>query len=162
MVVTLLNLTPDVIRRCAHPEDFELIHGAAFGEMADAILGVAQANDSFRSRTGSRPEWGGYLAIDPAKKRVVGTCAFKGEPTDGLVEIAYYTLPPYEGQGYASAMARELLRLANASAAVRRIVAHTLPEENASTSVLVKLGFQKVGDITDPEDGPLWRWLLEK
>ena len=46
--------------------------------------------------------WGGYLAVDRTSDLVVGSCAFKGPPTeDGTVEIAYYTFGPYEGQGHA-------------------------------------------------------------
>jgi RimJ/RimL family protein N-acetyltransferase len=41
---------------------------------------------------------------------------------------------------------------------VRTVIAHTLPEENASARVLRKSGFEWVGDVVDPEDGPVWRW----
>ena len=34
--------------------------------------------------------WGGYLAVDQTSDLIVGSCAFKGPPTeDGTVEIAY-------------------------------------------------------------------------
>jgi hypothetical protein len=33
-----------------------------------------------------------------------------------------------------------------------------MPEINASARVLEKSGFQKTGEIIDPEDGPVWRW----
>lgn len=36
----------------------------------------------------------------------------------------------------------------------------TLPEENASTSILKKLGFRLVGTVEHPEDGPVWEWEL--
>jgi ribosomal-protein-alanine N-acetyltransferase len=39
-------------------------------------------------------------------------------------------------------------------------VAHTLAEENASTAVLTKTGFTHTATITDPDDGPVWRWGL--
>ena len=35
---------------------------------------------------------------------------------------------------------------------------HTLPTPNASTRVLLKCGFQRKGEIVDPEDGLVWRW----
>jgi len=41
---------------------------------------------------------------------------------------------------------------------VRLIRAHTLPEPNASTRVLQKCGFEQVGEVTDAEDGLVWRW----
>jgi RimJ/RimL family protein N-acetyltransferase len=89
----------------------------------------------------------------------VGTCAFKGPPDgQGEVEVAYFTFPTHEGRGYATAMARALCDRAAASAGVRCVRAHTLPERNASVRVLEKLGFRRAGDVQDPEDGPVWRW----
>jgi [ribosomal protein S5]-alanine N-acetyltransferase len=41
---------------------------------------------------------------------------------------------------------------------VRLICAHTLPEPNASTRVLTKVGFQKTSETVEPEEGPVWRW----
>ncbi len=106
--------------------------------------------------------WGGYLAVDRASDLVVGSCAFKGPPTgDGTVEIAYYTFGPYEGQGHAKSMARALVAAALSSPLVRRVIAHTLPENNPSTSVLRSVGMGFVGEVHDPVDGPVWRWRLE-
>ena len=39
-----------------------------------------------------------------------------------------------------------------------RIRAHTLPEPNASTRILEKLGFVKCGDAIDPDAGLVLRW----
>ena len=41
---------------------------------------------------------------------------------------------------------------------VHGIRAHTLPERNASTSVLAKTGFEFMGAVVYPEDGVVWRW----
>jgi ribosomal-protein-alanine N-acetyltransferase len=103
--------------------------------------------------------WGGYLVVDPGTSTVVGTCGFKTGPTDeGVVEIAYFTFPEFEGQGFATAMAARLKRLAGESAAVQRIIAYTLPERNPSTRILEKIGMQFTGEVDDPEDGLVWRW----
>jgi [ribosomal protein S5]-alanine N-acetyltransferase len=108
---------------------------------------------------GSSAPWGGYLAADPATEAVVGTCAFKGAPDErGAVEIAYYTFAPFEGRGYAGAMVQALLGVAAATPEVRQVVAHTMPEANASTRVLERAGFRFAGEVEDPEDGPVWRW----
>jgi [ribosomal protein S5]-alanine N-acetyltransferase len=40
------------------------------------------------------------------------------------------------------------------------LAAQTLPEENASTSVLKKLGFCLAGTLEHPEDGQVWEWHL--
>lgn len=79
---------------------------------------------------------------------------------EGAVEIAYFTYPGFEGQGYATEMARKLIELASGSTAVRRIIAHTLPEANASTRVLERAGMTFVGEVIDPEDGRVWRWQV--
>jgi RimJ/RimL family protein N-acetyltransferase len=51
-----------------------------------------------------------------------------------------------------------LVAFAFANGQVRLVRAHTLPEANASTQVLLKCGFHQVGTVVDPEDGPVWRW----
>ena len=51
-------------------------------------------------------------------------------------------------------MATKLIRLAAASLVVRRVIAHTLPQPNASTRVLERVGMAQVGEVMDPDDGP--------
>jgi len=41
---------------------------------------------------------------------------------------------------------------------IRRVWAHTLAENNASTRVLTRAGFVKIDEVVDPDDGPVWRW----
>ena len=107
-------------------------------------------------------EWGGYFVLDTDTREVVGSCAFKGQPTDtGTVEIAYFTYPDFEGKGYATSMARKLIELAASGTTVKRIIAHTLPEANASTRVLEKIAMSFVGEVTDPDDGRVWRWQTQ-
>lgn len=105
-----------------------------------------------------RLPWTGYLGFEDDE--LIGMCSFKDEPTkEGTVEIAYFTFPENEGRGYASAMARGLVTLAEASDGVKHVLAHTLKGENASTSILKKLNFEFKGDVIDPEDGSVWRWV---
>ena len=112
---------------------------------------------------GSDLPWGGFLAIDPVEFAVVGTCGFKGAPTpDQTIEIAYHTFPTFEGRGYATAMARALVDIAWMNPALRSVCAHTLPQPSASTRVLGKVGMRRVGEVTDPAEGPVWRWRLAR
>lgn len=91
----------------------------------------------------------------------LGQCGFKGPPKgDGCVEIAYGISPEHQGKGYATEAAGALVRFAFRNSEVTSVLAHTLPEENASTRVLMKCGFTKKGDVIDPEDGLVWRWEL--
>jgi RimJ/RimL family protein N-acetyltransferase len=88
----------------------------------------------------------------------VATGAFKGPPDPaGAVEIAYMTFPAHEGNGYARAMVPALYSIAVEHGAAL-VVAHTLPEENASNRALRSSGFAFTGQVIDPEDGPIWRW----
>jgi ribosomal-protein-alanine N-acetyltransferase len=102
-----------------------------------------------------RPDpWGCYLAEHDAT--IVGTCAFKSMPAEGEVELAYMTFPAFEGRGHATAMAAALAGIAVAAGVIP--IAHTLPEENASTKALRRNGFAFARAVEDPEDGLVWRW----
>ncbi len=99
--------------------------------------------------------WAGYLA--EVEGTFVGTCAYKSPPAHGQVEIAYFTFSGYEGQGLATQMVQWLI--ANAFAhGVEAVTAQTLPELNASSSILGKLFFDLVGTVKHPEDGKVWEW----
>ena len=101
----------------------------------------------------------GFRIVHRATGSAIGNCAFKGPPTsDGRVEIAYGVDEACRGRGYATEAARGLTAFALSTPSVRVVLAHTLPEESASTHVLRKSGFEWVGDVVDPEDGPVWRW----
>jgi ribosomal-protein-alanine N-acetyltransferase len=115
----------------------------------------------FHRRVGSTGPWQSYFAIESPENRLVGVCAFKGNPNAaGEVEIAYGTVPEFEGRGCATRMAEELVQIAFRSPTVRRVIAHTLPEPNASGRVLQKAGLSKVGEVIDPEDGRVWQWEI--
>ncbi|HEY9907597.1 MAG TPA: GNAT family N-acetyltransferase [Thermosynechococcaceae cyanobacterium] len=91
---------------------------------------------------------------------VIGSCGYKGSPSsDQVVEIAYGVNADHQGRGYATEAAEALTRYALENSQVRLVYAHTRPEENASTRVLTKCGFRWVGEVNDPEDGLVWRWV---
>ncbi len=102
--------------------------------------------------------WIGYVGVE--RNEPVGVCGFKGPPNDERVEIAYGTAPGHEGKGIATALAAELVEIAQTTAKGLTIVAQTLPEENASTSILKKIGFSKTGTVEHPDDGLVWEWEL--
>lgn len=104
-----------------------------------------------------RPDpWGSYLGY--AGETAVAMGAFKSAPDEsGTVEIAYMTFPDHEGKGYARAMVPTLYSLAIEHGA-SLVIAHTLPEENASNRALRSSGFAFAGEVSDPEDGLVWRW----
>ena len=101
----------------------------------------------------------GFHVVDEAGV-TVGLGAFKGPPVDGMVEIAYAIEPEQQGKGHATATARALAAFAFDSGEVRVVRAHTLPAGIASQRVLLKSGFEKTGEVVDPEDGLVWRFEL--
>ena len=119
---------------------------------------IIEQTVSLYKSAGYQKPWIGYLAI--VDGAVIGFCAFKPAPKGGEVEIAYATMPEHEGRGVATAMARDLIRIAGATAPDIAITAQTLPEENASTAILKKLGFRQRGEVQHPEDGLVWDWEL--
>jgi RimJ/RimL family protein N-acetyltransferase len=160
--VQLVRLDPAVEQAVSSNAEYltALLQGE-WPRAADAVLRVL-------GRTMERPpvsvdelHWEGYFAVDKVTREFIGSCAFKSPPTpDGTVEIAYFVYPAFEGRGYATEMARKLIALAARSGHVRQVIAHTLPERNASTRVLTKAGMTFVGEVMDPEDGRVWRWEL--
>lgn len=86
---------------------------------------------------------------------------FKSPSENNRVEIAYFTFPEYEGQGVATRMAQTPIRIAFDTGPQLTIAAQTLPEENASTAILKKLGFQFVAELENSEDGKVWEWELK-
>ena len=115
-----------------------------------------------RSSTSPDPWVHGFTIMFRATEGVIGSCAYKGPPdSEATVEIAYGIHPPHQGQGYATEAARALSTFAFQSGQVKVVRAHTLPENNASTRVLTKCGFEFVGEVVDPEDGLVWRWELK-
>jgi RimJ/RimL family protein N-acetyltransferase len=115
--------------------------------------------ERLRSATGPDPWVFGFAVIHRDDQCVVGAASFKGPPDDeGVVEIAYGIVPAYQHQGYATEAASALVAFATERVDVRTIRAHTMPDSNASMRVLVKSGFQLVGDVMDEEDGLVCRW----
>ena len=103
--------------------------------------------------------WFGYLVIEGDTQQMVGVCSFKGPPIAGVLEISYYTFPGYEGRGIATEMARFLIGRARQLPGVKRVIAHTLPERNASGRILEKVGMTIVGDAD--EDGErVWEYEI--
>jgi ribosomal-protein-alanine N-acetyltransferase len=107
---------------------------------------------------GPQLPWVGYLAGESGV--FAGTCAFKTPPNEDGVEIAYFTFPGHEGRGVATRMAKRLVEIAEING-VSKVRAQTLPEKNASTHILEKLGFTCIGSVQHPEDGEVWEWRLQ-
>jgi Acetyltransferases, including N-acetylases of ribosomal proteins len=126
------------------------------GQLPEVATNVCVQTAALYCSAGFHPPWVGYLAMRGSK--LVGTCAFTGAPKGGRVEIAYFTFPGFEGKGVATAMAKELLEVGDASGVQVAVFAHTLPVVNASNSILKKLGFVFAGEVAHSEEGSVWEW----
>jgi RimJ/RimL family protein N-acetyltransferase len=114
--------------------------------------------EQLRVAKGVNPWTFGFAVVGPEGGEVIGNASFKGPPVDGAAEVAYAIVPAWQGKGFATAALGKLIVFAAADGRVRRLCAHTLPENNPSTRVLAKNGFTKTGEVVDPDDGPVWRW----
>jgi ribosomal-protein-alanine N-acetyltransferase len=163
--LTLVPCAPQhILALIEAPETFERLFGfpvenALHGFYnSDAVSPQWLAALRKDSRGQPDPWRHGFFVLHRQQRSVIGSAGFKGAPdADGFVEIAYGIVPSYEGKGYATEAAAALVRYAFEQGA-RNIRAHTLPEPNASTHVLLKNGFRNVGSVVDPEDGTVWRW----
>ncbi|MEO6969297.1 MAG: GNAT family N-acetyltransferase [Chthoniobacterales bacterium] len=162
--IRLLAHTPDHLRALmdggdAYERQFEISVASGVRE----FLTGPEVSESFLARlreaVSADPWRDGFGVVQLANQRLIGLCSFGGPPdAEGGVEISYGVAPEFEGQGYATEAARLLMAHAFASGRVRRVWAHTLPEDNASTRILEKCGFKYCGESIDPIDGAIWRW----
>ena len=114
-----------------------------------------------RASSAADPWTHGFAVVHRESDSVVGSVGFKGPPDEaGMVEIAYGIVPGFQAQRYATEAAAAGVAFAFADGRVRVVRAHTLPTHNASTRVLAKCGFARIGEVEDPEDGLVWRWEL--
>jgi RimJ/RimL family protein N-acetyltransferase len=167
--------TPRLTLIPSDPRQLEILYERPAESVSIAGYGLAAELRGFyaSARPQISPEWlarlraaaapdpwqHGFFLAERTRREVIGMAGFKGPPDgDGVVEIAYGVVPSVEGRGYATEAARALVRYAAAEPRVRTIRAHTLPEPNASTRVLRKCGFVHIGEVIDPDDGPVWRW----
>jgi len=125
---------------------------------------MLEASGDFKKRVEdakqSDPWQFGFAIIHKTENALIGTCGFPGPPdSNGVAEIAYGIAPAFQNRGYATEAAKALIDFATKDSRVKTICAHTLAEENPSTSVLKKCGLRKVGDAVDTENGlAVWRW----
>ena len=132
--------------------------------IADDWAGFPESLPGLRSSCARGPgggSWGTFLFVHQDPRTLVGMGGFKGGPSrEGVVEIGYAIAPAFQGRGLATEAARQMVERAFADPAVRAVDAHTLAEENPSTGILRKLGFARIGEQVDPDDGPIWHWRV--
>jgi ribosomal-protein-alanine N-acetyltransferase len=165
MTFELIALPLDDAIAIAEDDKSFYAHAANAEDIAELLGDAAAAQADLYEQTNATAPWIAYLAYDVDGNEIVGICAFKDMPEDGMVEIAFYTFPGYEGRGWGRTMAAALLDIAWRTGEVDTIFAHTEaaaePDENASVRIVKKLGFTLVGPMDYPE-GIVWQWELRR
>lgn len=99
-------------------------------------------------------DWIARAVIAEPEGVIVGHGGFHGPPdAGGTVEVGYTVAPEYRLRGYATAILAELLRRADADPRVTAVRASIRPDNVGSRKVATRLGFKKIGEQWDPEDG---------
>ncbi len=94
---------------------------------------------------------------------LIGSGGYKGKADDaGVVEIGYGIAPAYRNRGLATEAAQGLVDYAFSQPHIKYVDAHTLAEVNPSTKVLEKIGLKNIESLTDPDEGEIWHWRLER
>jgi ribosomal-protein-alanine N-acetyltransferase len=156
------------------PADLRLMDAALEGDQALAValghrvvpgwVSFTEALQPMRDAIAADPsrlKWGTrfFVAGDPPE--LVGWGGFKGPPRDGVVEVGYEIAESRRGRGLATEATRAMVAEAFDNDRVGEVIAHTLPERNASTRVLEKAGFTY--DAETRERGEVvWRYSLVK
>ena len=156
-MVTVSPAEPDWLEALAEGDD---VFTARFGiPTVDGWVGFPEALRVVVEGARERPldPWGTHLFFDD-EGALVGWGGFKGAPDDGEVEVGYAVAPARQGRGIATAVVGRLIDRAR-TAGVRVVCAHTLAEENPSTSVRRKNGFVRTAQPASSE-GDVWRWEL--
>lgn len=84
---------------------------------------------------------------------MVGHIGFHGSPKDGSLELGYTVMPQYRRQGYAREAALGMMDWAAREHAVNRFLVSISPDNEPSLALADKMGFKRIGEQIDPEDG---------
>jgi len=156
--ITLVTADPDWLEALVEGDEVFTSRFHVHVEPGWAGFPEALPHTAAEARRSPHDPWGTHLILG-ADGSLIGLGGYKGPPADGRVEIGYAVAPARRGRGIATAAVEELVRRAR-DRDVRTVVAHTLAEDNPSTSVLRRSGFTLTAEVHDPEDGPIWRWEL--
>lgn len=147
-------------------EDEPKLERLLAAKVADGWAGFPESLPALRNSCAKNPrghDWGTFFFLLDDPRTLVGLGGYKGGPSnEGIVEIGYAIAPAFRGRGLATAAVQRMVARGFGDPQVRLIDAHTLAQANASTRVLEKAGFEMIGELEDPDDGPIWRWRLRR
>lgn len=127
---------------------------------AEGALMPSEVVPSYFESLGGREDWIGVVAFEPESRVILGSGGFKTIPLDGTVEVGYGVAIEHWGKGIGTAVCAALVRYAGDNGA-RVVRAHTLIDGFASQKILLKNGFELLGEVIEPDDGPVLRFERE-
>lgn len=141
------------------PIDIDNSKNARFAAHPDCVE-ILNIYPGYYNKVGYHLPWIGYFVVND-NSEIVGAGGYKGQPRDGKIEIAYSTFKKYEGKGVGTEICRQLVSLSLQTDPSVTITARTLPEFNASTTILTRNQFKCLGTVYDEEDGDVWEWKYQ-
>lgn len=135
----------DIFRLFSNEKVIEYYDLGALKQPSQALSLITFFNSRFQNGTGIR--WGIRLK---ESNRLIGTCGFNAWSSKmKSADIGYDLMPDFWGYGYASEAVSEVLAAAFSGllpcGVLNRIQADTIPGNDASESLLLKLGFKEEG-----------------
>ena len=104
----------------------------------------------------SEEPWLLHAAVLRGSRQVIGRIGFHAPPDEhGVVEVGYSVAPQHRRQGLATEMVAGMLGWATAQGAMA-CLASVSPDNVASLATVARLGFVKVGEQMDEQDGLEW------
>jgi [ribosomal protein S5]-alanine N-acetyltransferase len=91
-----------------------------------------------------------YVVSLKSTEQKIGVCTLFARDVLEDVDIGFAFLPEHEGKGYAYEAASETLRIGFDDFGLPKIVAFTMPENEASKKLILKLGFTYQGVFRMP------------
>ncbi len=97
------------------------------------------------------------IVLADGDRPAIGHINFHGRPDErGVPEVGYSLLPEFRGKGYAIEAVRGLFDWARREHGVTRFRASVAPDNERSQNLIGKLGFVRIGEQWDEEDGLEW------
>jgi ribosomal-protein-alanine N-acetyltransferase len=149
----LIPATLEIVETDLHRRDeLPALLNAEIGDGWPPPLVDVSAMECLKQALQTDSELGGWTAwywILRESRTTIGMSGFKSRPINGAVELGYGVLPKYQCRGFATEVVRAMSDWALAQG-VDCVFAETLPELIASQRVLLKTGFQLIGEGSEP------------
>ncbi len=153
--------TPHLCIRRFRPDDWKAVHAYASDPLVMAYMmerpfSEDQARD-FVQRHSQEDAAVWAVALSDCDF-VIGEIVFHPWVMPRTYEIGWVFHPAYQGMGYATEAAHELLRYGFETLQLHRIIATCQPENIASWRVMEKLGMRREGFFQKciPREGNIW------